>query len=160
MAVVGYILPGLSKAFIVTTLTSVTAPSAAEINVGQEITDGLQGIPDAPRTGNQADDSDLSTRVNKTVRGTVDLGALTMQMKRTKATETEYNAIVEGDDRFLVVLRQGTAGASPASGDLADVFTIEVNIKGPGTPGRDDVDFANVECVNRAEPSYDAVVAA
>lgn len=160
MVVVGYILPGLTKTFIVTTLTSTTSPSAAEVNAGTEITAALKGIPDAPRSGNQADDSDLSDRVNKQVRGTIDLGAMTMQMKRTLATETEYNAVVEGDSRFLVVLRQGTAGASPAAGDLADVFTIEVNVKGPGTPGRDEVDFSNVEVVNRASPSYDATLAA
>jgi hypothetical protein len=160
MVVVGYILPGLSKVFIVTTLTSVSTPSAAEVNAGVEISPAVRGIPDAPRSGNQADDSDISTRVNKQVRGTIDLGALTVQLKRTLATETEYNAVVEGDSRFLVVLRQGTAGASPAAGDMADVFTIEVNTKGPGTPGRDEVDFSNVEMVNRAEPEYDAVLAA
>ena len=160
MVVVGYILPNRSKVFIVTTLTSVTNPSAAEVNAGTELTPAVQQIPDAPRTGNQADDSDLSDRVNKQVSGTIDLASVTFRLKRTLATETEYNAVVEGDSRFLVVLRKGTAGASPAAADVADVFTIEVNIKGPGVPGRDEVDFSNVEMVNRAVPAYDAVLAA
>ena len=160
MAVVGYILPSRTKVFIVTTLASVTTPSAAEVNAGTEITDACQVVPDSPRSGNQADDSDLSDRVNKQVRGTINLGPVTFRMKRTLATETEYAAVVEGDSRFLVVLRQGTAGASPASGDLADVFTIEVNVKGPGVPGRDEVDFSNIEMVNTVSPAYDSVLAA
>ncbi len=160
MAVVGFILPGRTKVFIVTTLASVTAPSAAEVNAGVELTPAVQLAIEAPRAGNQADDSDLSDRVDKQARGTIGLSAVTFRLKRTLVTETEYNAVVEGDSRFLVELRQGTAGASPASGDVANVYTIDVDIKAPGVPGRNEVDFALVECVQTAVPSYDATLAA
>lgn len=160
MAVVGFILPGRIKVFIVTTLSSVTAPSAAEINAGVEITPAVRLAPEAPRTGNFADDSDISDRVNKQARGTIDLGAYTFQLKRTLVTETEYNAVVEGDSRFIVELRKGTAGASPASGDVADVYTIDVHTKAPGVPGREEVDFSTVACANTAAPAYDSVLAA
>lgn len=158
--VTGYITPGLSKIFWVTTLSSTTAPSAAEVNAGTELTPAVRGMPDAPRSGNFADDSDLSSRVDRQVRGTITLGGVTLQMKRTLATETEYNALAEGDSGYLVVFRKGTAGASPAASDVADVFTVEVNVKAPGTPGRNEVDFSNVELANTDEPSYDATLAA
>lgn len=156
----GYILPGRMKVFWVPTLTSVTSPSAAEINAGTEITAGLRGVPDFPRTGNPADDSDLSTEVDKQAKGTITLGSGTFQMKRTLATETQYNAFAEGDSGFLVIFRKGTAGASPAASDVADVFTVDVQIKAPGAPGRNEVDFSNVEMVNTNVPSYDATLAA
>ena len=160
MAVVGNILPGRIKYFIVTTLASVTAPSAAEITAGTELTPAVRLIIAAPRPGNQADDSDVSDRINKQVTATIDLGPVTFQLKRTLVTETEYNAVVEGDSRFLVELRKGTAGASPAAGDVANVYTIDVNVKSPGVPGRDEVDFSTVEAVQTAVPAYDSVLAA
>lgn len=160
MAVVGYILPSRIKVFIVTTLASVTAPSAAEINAGTELTPAVRLALDAPRTGNKADDSDLSDRVNKEVPSTIDLGSVSFQLKRTLVTETEYNAVVEGDSRFLVELRKGTAGPSPAALDVANVYTIDVNVKSPGVPGREEVDFSTVECTQTAVPSFDAVLAA
>lgn len=158
-ALTGYITPGLSKVFWVTTLASTSSPSAAEVNAGTELTAALRGMPDAPRSGNVADDSDLSSRVDTQQRGTITLGAITLQMKRSTATETEYSALDEGDSGYLVVFRKGTAGASPASGDIADVFTVDVNTKGPGTPGRNEVDFSNLELINTAVPSYDATLA-
>ena len=156
----GYILPGRMKVFWVNTLSSVTSPTATQINAGTELTGALKGAPDAPRSGNTADDSDLSTRVDKQAQGTITLGSITMMIKRTLATETAYAAIVEAASGFLVVFRKGTAGASPAADDVADVFTVDVNVKAPGTPGRNEVDFSNAELINTAEPSYDAVLVA
>ena len=155
MAVKGYITPGLSKVFWAASITAPTGPSAAEINAGTEITNALQGMPDAPRTGNVADDSDLSTRVDKQQRGTISLGEITLRIKRTTATETEYSALAEDDSGFLIVFRKGTAGASPAAGDVCDVYTVDVNVKGPGTPGRNEVDFALATLINTDVPNYD-----
>ena len=156
----GYILPGRMRVFWVTTLSSVTSPTATQINAGTELTAALKGPPDTPRSGNVADDSDLASRVDKQAQGTITLGASTLMLKRTLATETAYSAVAEGASGFLVVLRKGTAGASPAADDVADVFTVDVNVKAPGTPGRNEVDFSNVELLNTDEPSYDAVLVA
>ncbi|MCI0678523.1 MAG: hypothetical protein L0Z63_05720, partial [Actinobacteria bacterium] len=93
----GYITPGLSKVFWVTTLSSVTSPSAAQINAGTELTSVMRGVPDAPRSGNAADDSTLASRVDFQARGTITLGSVTLTMKRLKTTETEYAAFDEGD---------------------------------------------------------------
>lgn len=154
----GYILPGLMRAFWVNTLTSTTSPTAAQINAGQEITAAVKGAPDYPRSSNPADDSDLSTRVDKQAKGTITLGAVTLMLKRTQAVETEYAALTEGESGFLVVFRKGTAGASPAAADVCDVLTVDVDIKSPGTPGRNEVDFSNLVLVNTAEPAYDSTV--
>lgn len=153
----GYITPGLSKVFWAATITAPTGPAATEINAGTELTPAVRGMPDAPRSGNVADDSDLSTRVDKQQRGTITLGAVTVQMKRSQATETQYAAIDEGDSGYLIVFRKGTAGATPAAADVCDVFTVDLNVKGPGTPGRNEVDFSNFEFINRDEPNYDVV---
>lgn len=160
MPVKGYITPGLSKVFWLVTLGSVTAPSAADVNAGTELTPALRGMPDAPRSGNTADDSALDSRIDLQQRGTITLGAVTLTMKRTKATETEYNALNEDDIGFLVVFRKGTAGASPAAADVADVYTADVQTKGPAVPGRNEVDFSTVELINTAETEFDSVLVA
>ena len=156
----GYITPGLSKVFWVTTLTSTTSPSAAEINAGTELTSKLRGIPNLPRSGNTADDSDLSSAFEKRIRATVGGDTVSFDLKREKGTETEYSAMSEGDNGYLVVFRKGTAGSSPASGDVCDVYPVQVLVKSPGQPGRNDVDFETVECTVTADPSRDVTVAA
>lgn len=156
----GYILPGRAKAFWVTTLTDPANPSATEVNAGTEITPALRGIPDYPRTGQVADDADLSSRVNKQKRGTIDLGDVSLTMKRTTATETEYSAINEGDAGYLVIFRKGTAGASPASGDVADVLTVECNTKSPRVPGRNDVDISDFTFIQTEDQNLDVTLAA
>lgn len=155
-----YITPGRSKVFWVTTLSSTTSPSAAEINAGVELTGKLRGIPQIPRTANTADASDLSSTFEKRMRGTVGGDSITMELKRDTGTETEYAAMDEGDEGFLVVFRKGTAGASPAAADVCDVYPAVVNVKGDGQPGRNDVDFAIFELVVTDNPSRDVVVAA
>jgi hypothetical protein len=159
--ITGYITPGLSQVFWVPTLTSTTTPSAAEINAGTEITAALQGMPDAPRSGNIADDSDLSSRVDKQQRGTITLGEVTLRLKRTASTETQYLAVVEDAAGHLAVFRKGTAsGTAAGSADVCDVFSVEVNTKGPGTPGRNEVDFSMVTLINTDVPAYDSVCTA
>lgn len=158
--VTGYITPGLSRVFWVPTIANASAPAVAEVTAGQELTGIQRGMPDAPRSGNTADDSDLSSRVDKQQKGTITLGAVTLTVKRTLVTETEYQSLEEDDSGHLVVFRKGTAGANPAAADVCDVFTVDVNVKGPGTPGRNEVDFSTIELINTDVPEYDVAVVA
>lgn len=156
----GYITPGLSKIWWAASVADPAAPTVAEINAGTDVSPAVKGMPDAPRTGNTADDSDITSRVDKQARGTITLGAVTVQMKRSLATETQYDAIAEGDSGFLFVFRKGLAGATPAAADVCDVYIVDLNVKAPGTPGRNEVDFSNFEFINTDEPNYDTAVAA
>lgn len=155
-----YITPGRSKVYWVTTLTSTTSPSAAEIVAGVNLTPVLRGIPDLPRSANTADASDLSSTFEKRARGTVGGDSGTFQLKRLTGTETAYAALDEGDEGFLVVFRKGTAGASPAASDVADVYPAQVNTIADDTPGRNDIDSVTVTIVLTDNPSRDATVAA
>lgn len=154
-----YITPGRSKWFWVITLTTPTAPGATQINAGVDLTAKLQGMPAIPRTGNVADSSDLSSTFEKRQRGTVggDMASFTLKRDRL-ATETAYAAMVEGVEGYLVGFRKGTAGATPAIGDKADVFACTVNAVGDGSPGRNDVDFATIELVITDNPNRDVTV--
>lgn len=150
-----YITPGRSKVFWMLTLTTPSGPGATQINAGVDLTSALRGIPSIPRTGNLADSSDLSSTFEKRVRGTVGGDALTFQLNRNTSTETAYAAMVEGVEGFLVVLRKGTAGATPAIGDKADVYTGIINTVSDNSPGRNDVDSVTVEIAITDNPNRD-----
>jgi hypothetical protein len=151
-----YITPGRSKVWWVNTITTPSGPGAVEINAGVELSAKLQGIPAIPRTANMADSSDLSSTFEKRQRGTVGGDALTFNLKRDTSTETEYGAMVEGEEGYLVVARKGVAnGSTAAFADKVDVFTCIVNKVGDGNPGRNDVDFAEFELAITANPNRD-----
>lgn len=140
-------------------MSTPTAPGAVEINAGVELSAKLRGIPSIPRTANLADSADLSSTFEKRQRGTVGGDALSFQLKRDTSTETEYSSMVEGEEGYLVVARKGVAnGSTAAFGDKCDVFTCIVNKVGDGTPGRNDIDFAEFELAITANPNRDVTM--
>lgn len=153
-----YITPGRSKVFWMLTLSTPSGPGATQINAGVELTSALRGIPSIPRTGNLADATDLSSTFEKRVRGTVGGDAMTFALNRNTSTETAYAAMVEGTAGYVVVFRKGTAGATPAIGDKADVYTGFINVVGDNVPGRNDVDSANIEIAISENPSRDVTL--
>lgn len=142
-----YILPGREKDFWVVTLTTPSAPGAVEINAGTELTDKLQQPAEITTGAQVSDSSDLSSARDKGQRGTIDIGRIVLRLKRDTGTETAYAAMDEGDEGYLVRFRKGTAGAAPAFADVCDVYPAQVNLKTPGTPGRNEVDYEMFELV-------------
>jgi len=154
-----YITPGRSKVWWVNTITTPTGPAATQINAGTELSAKLRGLPSIPRTANLADSADLSSTFEKRVRGTVGGDAISFQLKRDTSTETEYGSMVEGEEGYLVVARKGVlVGSTASNGDKVDVFTCIVNKVGDGSPGRNDVDFAEFELAVTANPNRDTTV--
>jgi hypothetical protein len=100
---------GQIRVYYVATLASLTAPSAATIIAGTDLTpllrrDGLT----TPRSGNVLDASDASTRTNKSAPGNIDLGQISLRFQRDSVTGTDvaWTLLAEDVAGYIVVRRR------------------------------------------------------
>lgn len=112
------------------TVVTLTAPTAVQINTGTDITkflrrDGLQ----TPQSGNVMDTSDAASRQNSTDLGTFGGDKLTLKLYRdtVSGNDSAWPLFARGNRGFLVPLRFGIAGSSPAAGDRCEVYQVAVN---------------------------------
>lgn len=124
---------GFTKAWWVTTLSSLTAPSLAEITAGTELTPFITrtGI-DIPEEGTDADSSDLSSARDKSVPSTYG-GPITIELYRDDGTgggtDAAWTALPRLTIGYLVVARFGGTGTDNAIAvsDTVETYTGRVS---------------------------------
>lgn len=118
------------KVFVVTTLSSTTAPSAAQINAGVQIAPDLPEPINFSMTQNYIDTSPLQQQDTQQA-GTIGIDNLEFVIMRHKTgAQLAYDALPNGAVRYLVKFEDGNmAGSSAAAGDICDVATVTVGIK-------------------------------
>jgi hypothetical protein len=111
------------------TVVTLAAPTAVQVNTGTNITaflrrDGLA----RPQSGNTVDISDAGSLFNKTGLGTYGGDKATLQLYRdsVSGSDTAWPLFAQGSYGFLCILPFGTAGASPAAGDRAEIWQVAV----------------------------------
>jgi hypothetical protein len=116
---------GQIRVYYVATLASLTAPSAATIIAGTDLTpllrrDGLT----TPRSGNVLDASDASTRTNKSAPGNIDLGQISLRFQRDSVTGTDvaWTLLAEDVAGYIVVRRFGGSTVAIATSDKLEVY--------------------------------------
>lgn len=149
------------RVFVVTTLTDPTNPSATEINAGTEITSEMPDPINFSGTTNYIDTSDISDRQDKNQVGNLSLDNITFEIYRPKTGAVAYPALDNETDYYIVKFEGGDlAGATPASGDTADVATVTVGIKTDVATPREDVRRVAVPLAIRDAISWRVSVAA
>ena len=123
-----YIGAGNTEVFYVATLTTPSAPTAAQINAGTDLTGFLtDGGASTPLDGSTVDIADMSSRFNKTQAGTFGGQTLTAEFFRDTSADTAYTTLPRDTVGYLVFSREGFATAgTAASGDKVDVWPITV----------------------------------
>lgn len=120
------------RVFAVTTLSSLTAPTAAQINAGVEITSDMPDPLNLSATTNYIDTSDISSQQDKQQTGTTGIDNLSFEIWRHKGigAQIAYDALPNNAARYLVKFEGGgVVGATPAAGDKCDVAAVQVGIK-------------------------------
>jgi len=124
---------GFLKVWIVDTLTSLTAPSLAEIVAGTEVTPFLTrtGL-DTPEEGTDADSSDLSSARDKSVPATIG-GTITGEFFRDDGTggttDDAWTAMPRLTITNLVIARFGGTGTDNAiqSTDTVETWPVRIS---------------------------------
>lgn len=116
--------------YVVTTLSSTTAPSAAQINAGVAIKGDLPAPINFSATQNYIDSSPLQQQ-DEQQAGTISIDNLEFEIYRWKtSSQTAYDSLPNGATRYLVKFEGGgMAGATAAAGDICDIATVVVGIK-------------------------------
>lgn len=147
---------------MVTTIAVPAAPTAAELNAGQDMTGVLQLLPDIPRTANLVDISDLSSKFESRQVGT--RGGDMMQfivLRDDAGAETALAAVAEDTVGFICIARKALATTGTwAIGDEVDVFPVTIASDADGSPGRNDADTAVISAAVTADPDRRFTIAA
>lgn len=128
------------RVFAVTTLSSLTSPTAAQINAGVEITADLPAPINFSGTQNYIDTSDIGSQQDKQQTGTIAIDNMEFEIYRHKAaSQLAYDALPNAAVRYIVKFEGGgIAGATPAAGDKCDVAEVTVGIKTDVSSPRND----------------------
>lgn len=150
-----YSTPGVSEVHWVTTIASVSAPTAAELNAGVDLTAEVQNLPQLGRDLATVDVSTLASKTNLTQVGTRGGSSFEVTCLRDDdGTDLAYTTLTEDTAGFLVLARQCLATPGTfAVADLVDVIPATVGSVEDGEPGRNDADFFTANMVNTAEPN-------
>lgn len=119
------------KAFIVTTLSSMTAPTLAQINAGVQISGDLPAPINFEGTQTYIETSPLQQQDTQQA-GTISINNLEFEIMRHKTgAQLAYDALPNGAVRYIVKFEDGgmaTPGTA-AAGDICDVAAVTIGIK-------------------------------
>jgi hypothetical protein len=115
---------GKSKCFWVVTLSSTTSPSAAQVNAGVNMTQPIADITGFEFSNSPIPTPDLSTTFTTTIPGEDTAQEPQIMYYEDDVTNTLQTTLAKGSTGFVVIFYKGTAGASPASGDRAEVWPV------------------------------------
>lgn len=158
-----FIPDGTIRVMFVAAIADTSAPTVAELGAGVNITPFVKrGGLSTPSSANLADDSDLSSKYNKTGRGTYGGQPITLNMYRDNATDTAWSTFPDGTTGHIVIGRFGGSGAAGvfAATDDVEVWPIEVASREMDDAASNERTSFTVTCAVPAEPEMDAVVAA
>lgn len=153
---------GVLRLWIVPSVANKSAPTVAEITAGEDITpflrrDGLQ----TPKSGSTIDASDVSSRFNKTGKGSFGGDPVRIQLYRDDTTDTAWDQLPPDTDTNVVLARFGFSGAGndPAIGDVCEVWPITVVSREMVPIADNEMQRFESVCAVTDDPDDDAVVA-
>ena len=114
----------------ITTVAVETAPTAAELNAGVDLTGYIvaNGL-DLPASSRTVDASDASSKRDKTVSGTYggDQGTIEFHRERPAAQDTAWTTLPRGTAGFIAVAPYGLATPGTwAIADVVDLYPAEI----------------------------------
>lgn len=117
---------GKTKLYFVPTIVSLAAPTAAEVNGGTRLDTSLAEINGFSFANNPIDVPDMSTTLVAKINGEDQVADSSMVFYEDDTSTTISTALAKAAIGNIVILYKGTAGASPAAADKADVWPVVV----------------------------------
>jgi hypothetical protein len=115
---------GKTKVYWVPTLSSTTSPSAAQINAGVNMSAQIADISGFEFSNSPIPTPDLSTPFTTTIPGEDTAQEPQLVFYEDDTTNTLQTTLAKGTTGHTVKFYKGTAGASPAAGDRAEVWPV------------------------------------
>lgn len=151
------------RVWYLATLASPSAPSAAAVTAGVDITpfltrDGLS----TPNSGSTLDVSDASSRQNKTAAGTYGGDPIELKMNRddTPADDDGWTTFPRGTEGYIVVRRFGGSAVAAAAAQKVEVWPIQVISRENAPIAENEKQMFTVRCAVPSAVFDDATLAA
>lgn len=142
-----------------TTLSSITAPTVAQVNAGIDLTPLLISIT-ASSTGNTVPTPTLDTLFETSVPGTSSAN-FSADFYRDDAADTAWETLPRGTKGYFVIQRFGAnATRTVVAADEVEVWPVTVTSRSASAMTSNTAQMFTVTCSVPVEPVEDAVVAA
>lgn len=157
------IVDGKVKVALVTTISTISAPTAAELTAGTDITnlltaDGLVGFQAETA---EVDTTSLGSTFDTKMPGRASFSGTKLRLKKQSGTDTVYTTYVRDTATHVVVRRDGSAASEAfASADAVEVYPVVVGELQPMDPEPNTVQRYELPVLVSSQPNLRAVVAA
>lgn len=151
---------GLSKFYFVPTIADPSAPTVAEISAGTEIGQEVAEISGFSFSSNPIDTPDFESRFVKKAPGEDTAEDSSMTLYDDPDTVDIRDTLAKDEEGYIVIFALGIAGASPAAGDDAEVWPVQVASNTREYTAGNEVARYMVQFTITDVPEQNAVVAA
>lgn len=139
-------------------VTDLTAISEGNVAAATEITDDLPNPVNFGGTTNFIDISDIGSRQDKQMLGTLSPGQIEFEVYRDGVSEPAYDVLTDEGEFVIFKFEKPLAGANPADGDEYDAARVQVGTKVDVQSARNESRRANVPCAVTAVIARGAVI--
>jgi hypothetical protein len=152
---------GNVKVTYVITLSSITAPTAAQLNAGVDLQtvltkEGLDIAPEQTAVDNTNLSSTSETERAGTTKYTINL---TVKRQTTSLADIGYNTLVEGQDGFLCIRRNLPHDTAWSATQLAEVYPVQCGVQKDQPPKLNEPQTFMSQLFNHTAPETRAIVA-
>jgi len=152
-----------AEVWSVPAVASSGAMTVTEGDAGTRLTGFIQGGVSLDFSSNQVDSATLVSAFNSTTAGTYGGGTNTLSgVLWDSATNTAYNGLPRGTAFYLVISLASAAnqsGAAWATGDIYNLYEVEVTSRGEPDLTRDALLSFDVDFAITAVPTYGGTAA-
>jgi hypothetical protein len=121
------IVDGMTRAYFVTTISNIAAPTVAELNAGTALQTTLvpSGLENFENTTASVDNTSLASQFDTTLPGKSSFGDTALLLKKQDGTDTVYNALTTPGTNGYVVIRDGVLSTTAWTiADKAEVYPV------------------------------------
>jgi len=123
---------GITQFWFVPTIASATlVPTAAEVNAGTRLDTQLAEVAGFTFTNSPINAPDMSSAFVSQIAGEDSTENSSLTFYEDKTTNPISTAQSKGTNGYIVIFKAGLAGATPAAGDKADVWPVQVASNAP-----------------------------
>lgn len=117
---------GKTKVYFVPTIANKAAPTVAEITAGTALTGQIAEMNGFMFSNSPIDTPDMSTAFVNKIPGEDSVDDSNIVFYEDDSSDVLRTALAKGSNGHIVIFPKGTAGASPAAADKAEVWPVTI----------------------------------
>jgi len=150
---------GTTKIFFVPTIASKTAPTAAEVTAGTNLTGQIAEMSGFTFSNSPIQTPDMSTKFVSQIPGEDSTEDSSITFYEDKSSNPIRTALAKDTNGYIVIFSGGTAGANPAAADKCEVWPVTVSSNARRFSAGNEAAQYEVRFATTAEPADNATVA-